>query len=464
MASPSTHSARADGARSNDEPSAGEGKRSTLAGWGRVAVEAREVTPENLVTSPIAPIARGLGRSYGDSSLPPADRPVALNTTRADRLLSFDEATGLLLAESGLSLAEMNRLFLPRGWFTPVSPGTAFVTLGGMVASDIHGKNHHVDGCIGAHVIRLRMQVADGRVLWCSRQEHEDLFRATVGGMGLTGHILEVELKMRRIPSPWIYQETKRIANIDVFQDALVEAAKEWPMTVGWIDCVKRGKDMGRGILIQGRWAEAGEAPKQPPKALARPTLPFEFPNWAIGRPSVALFNEMYYRAHFPPKRSALVDPLQFFYPLDAIQHWNRVYGPRGFTQYQCVLPREAGPGSARRVLEILTEHGCASPLAVIKDCGAEGEGVLSFPKPGMSIALDIPLGDGIQEAINDLNEQVLKEGGRMYLTKDTLTLSEHFHAMEPRLEEFNRIRDQWDPERVFRSRQSVRLLKDPER
>ena len=438
-------------------------KSGKLAGWGRHAVDASEERTEDLVAaSERAPLFRGLGRSYGDSSLPPEGEPRAVNTTLADRILAFHPETGLLRAEAGLSLFELNRLFLPRLFFVPVSPGTQFVTLGGMVASDIHGKNHHVDGCFGDHVTRMRMRVADGRVLWCSPQEHADLFRATIGGMGLTGHILEVEFHMKRIPSQWIWQETRRISGIDEFQEQLEQSASQWPYTVGWIDCLSKGKRLGRGILMCGRWATSEEAPSRPPRSLPRPKLPFDFPEWVLGRPSIRAFNHLFYWKHIQKTKRGITDPTSFFYPLDVLREWNRMYGPRGFTQYQCVLPREAGKGSSRRLLEVLADRGCASFLAVIKDFGEGGRGVLSFPEPGVTIALDIPLRDDTQETIDALNRQVIAEGGRIYLTKDSHTRPEDFRAMEPRLAEFEAIRDVWDPERRFRSAQSVRLLGDP--
>lgn len=436
--------------------------RNTIAGWGRVGVPGRETRSEDLEhVTENATISRGLGRSYGDSSLPPSERSVTVNTTLADRILSFDPETGVLCAEAGFSLLEMNRLFLPRGWFTPVSPGTQFVTLGGMVAADVHGKNHHVDGCFGEHVTRLRMRIADGRILECARDMHPDLFAATIGGMGLTGHILQVEFKMKRVPSPWIYSETQRVNNIDEFQLALSDAAPKWPFTVGWIDCVTRGAHMGRGILICGRWAEQSEAPSHSPRQFPRPTLPFDFPTWALGSLTVKAFNFGFYWKHIQQKKTQVVSPQSFFYPLDIVNDWNRMYGPRGFTQYQCVLPREAGDGSARRLMEVLTERGGASFLCVIKDCGREGLGMLSFPKPGISIALDIPIRDNTQALIDALNEFVLKEGGRIYLAKDTFTRPEHFRSMEPRLDKFLEVRRRWDPQHKFRSAQSVRLFGD---
>ena len=228
--------------------------RATLSGWGRYpVVEGLEVKTEDLEQgAQDATLCRGLGRSYGDCSLPAGTDDVVLDTTLADRVLSFDRQSGLLRAEAGLALSELNRLFLRQGWFTPVSPGTQFVTLGGMVASDVHGKNHHVDGCFGEHVRCLKLRVADGRVIECSDENERELFRATIGGMGLTGHILEVEFRMRQIPSPWIWQESERIANLDAMVAGLKQAAGPWPMTVGWVDCLARNGSLGRGILMKG--------------------------------------------------------------------------------------------------------------------------------------------------------------------------------------------------------------------
>lgn len=436
---------------------------STLSGWGRHSVQGRERRGEDLERiSKDVTLSRGLGRSYGDSSLPPQDEPEALNTTLADRILHFDAETGLFRAEAGFALSELNRLFMPRGWFTPVSPGTQFVTLGGMVASDIHGKNQHRDGNFGHHVTSLRMRVADGSVVECSPAQHPDLFTATLGGMGLTGHILEVEFRLQKIPSMWISQENRRIRDIDEFQEALEDAAPKWPHTMGWIDCMSTGRSMGRGILMCGRWAEMEEAPLRPPKRGFRPRLRFDWPSWILNRATIRIFNELYYRKQWRERSQRVVGYQPFWYPLDAIRSWNRMYGVRGFTQYQCVLPREAGHGSARRVLEVLTERGGASFLCVIKDFGRESMGVLSFPRPGITLALDIPVRDDTQELVDKLNEQVLRENGRVYLAKDSFTRREHFEAMEgARLKEFQRIRDQWDPNRRFRSAQSVRLLGD---
>jgi len=279
--------------------------------------------------------------------------------------------------------------------------------------------------------------------------------------MGLTGHILEVECRLLRVPSPWIYTESERVRDIDAFIDALKEAGPSWPYTVGWIDCLSRGARMGRGILNRGRWARPEEAPADRPSARRRPSVPFVLPGWVIDRWSVRAFNALFYRTHVPRVRRRVVHPESFFYPLDVVLHWNRLYGPRGFTQYQCVLPESAGRGAARRFLELLTRRGGASMLCVIKDCGPEGIGLLSFPKAGTSIALDLPIRDDTQAVVDALNELVIAEGGRVYLAKDALTRGEHYRAMEPRLDAFLAVRRNWDPQGRLRSAQSVRILGD---
>jgi decaprenylphospho-beta-D-ribofuranose 2-oxidase len=422
----------------------------------------REVLTDDLEAGTVgAALCRGLGRSYGDSSLPARAGDRVLNTRLANRILAFDPTTGVIRVEAGLALAELIRLFTPRGWFPPVTPGTKFVTIGGMVASDVHGKNHHREGCFGAHVRALRMRLAEGDVVECGPSQQPDLFWATVGGMGLLGHILEVEFTLHRIPSQWIWMESQRVGNIDAFLDALGEAAPRLPMTMGWIDCLSGGRSMGRGILMAGRWATPEEAGPRSPREPLELTFPVELPNWALNPVTASLFNTAYYWRHLRRRKVGRVGPDPFFYPLDAILHWNRAYGPRGFTQYQCVLPRAAGAEGVREFMRTLTKLGGASPLCVIKDCGPEGQGLLSFPLEGTSIAVDMAVSPDIQRIVDSLNELVIAAGGRIYLTKDRFTKPEHFRAMEPRLPAFFALREKWDPRRQLRSAQSVRLFGD---
>ena len=433
-----------------------------LTGWGRIPVEGTELVSENLEKATHgAVLSRGLGRSYGDSSLPARKSDKIVGTRLANRILSFDATSGRLRAEAGLSLVEINRLFMPRGYFSPVTPGTKYVTLGGMVASDVHGKNHHVEGCFGEHVSALKIRLADDSVVECTREENPDLFWGSVGGMGLLGHILEVEVTLHKIASPWIWLDSARMPDIDTFLTGLNEAAPRWPMTMGWIDCLATGSSMGRGILMAGRWATPEEAASAPPKDGPQITFPIDLPNWALNPVTATLFNSLYYWRHLPRHLETIVGPEPFFYPLDAILEWNRAYGSRGFTQYQCVIPRAAGAPAVREFMFLLTKLGGASPLCVIKDCGPEGHGVLSFPLEGTSIAVDMAVSPDLQNIVDRLNEFVIATGGRIYLTKDRFTRSEHFAAMEPRLPRFLALREKWDPKRKLRSAQSVRLFGD---
>lgn len=403
------------------------------------------------------PLTRGLGRAYGDAALPaPGDTRIA-GSTLADRILHFDAQTGDITVEAGFSLDELYRALLPRGWFTPVTPGTRFVTVGGMVAADVHGGNHHVDGCFGRHVSAIMLRVADGRILTCSRDTYPDLFLATIGGMGLTGHILQVSFKLVRVPSPWIYQETVRVSNIDAFMNALDDSAAQWPMTKGWIDCVTAGPQMGRGILYRGRWATAAEAPSRFPTLTPPIPVPVLPPSGLLGPLVVRVLNAGYYHVH--RAHAGVIHPKSFFYPLDGIGDWHRAYGPRGFVQYQCVLPKTQGHAAARRFLAVVTASQRASFVCVIKDCGPEGEGLLSFPKEGLSIAIDLAMREDTQAVVDQMNACVIAEGGRIYLAKDALTRPEHFRAMEPRLDQFLEVRRRWDPDGRLRSALSVRLF-----
>jgi FAD/FMN-containing dehydrogenase len=436
------------------------GRARPVMGWGgirRVGIERLDDDLDRATDG--ATLSRGLGRSYGDSSLPSREGEVVVTTTFADRFLGLDAERCVLRAEAGISLLTLNRTLLPRGLFVPVTPGTQYVTLGGMVASDVHGKEHHVRGCIGEHVRSLRMRLASGEIVTCSPEQEVELFDATLGGMGLTGHILEVELSMLRVPSPWIRYHSRRVPDIDAFLEALREGAARWPYTVGWIDCLTRGKHMGRGILMAGDWARADEAPRHFPRPRPRIEMPFTFPDGLLSTPVVRTFNELYYRKHPARPIDEVVHWETFFYPLDFVGEWRRMYGRRGFTQYQCVVPEAAGPAAVRRLMELLSQLGGASFLCVIKDCGPQGRGILSFPMRGTSVALDIPIRAGTQELVDTLNRHVIEVGGRIYLTKDQFTRREHFEAMEPRLPRFRELRRRFDPERRIRSAQSVRLI-----
>ncbi len=433
---------------------------SALHGWGRYPVIEGELRASERL-EPLtaeAVLSRGLGRAYGDAALPPARalRHVA-HTPLADRILAFDPTTGLLRAEAGLSLGQIARTFAPRGWFSPVSTGTQHVTLGGMVASDVHGKNHHVAGTFGAHVRELKMRVGTGDIVTCSREHHPDLFRATLGGMGLTGHILEVEVALERIPSPWIVEETSRFGSLREVFEGLCDASAHWPMTVSWVDTSVRGPALGRGILNRGRWAEPDEAPPHAPRWRHPPTVPDLVPDFVMNGTTIRWMNALYYAVHGDGTKRHVVHPEAFFYILDRLQDWNRGYGSRGFTQYQCVLPKDAA--IYEDFLRLFQNLGGSSFVTVFKDCGAEGEGLLSFPTYGTTLAVDIPLNPTVPRMIRELNAFVIAHGGRVYLAKDAFTTAEEIRAMYPRLDTFLAIREAYDPERRISSALAVRLF-----
>lgn len=432
-----------------------------VSGWGRSQIVlARELASEDLgAATENACLTRGLGRSYGDASLPAREGDCVALSVRANRLLGFDEDTGLLRAEAGFSLADLVHSLLPRGWFTPVSPGTQYVTFGGMVASDVHGKNHHQAGNFGRHVRSLRLRTGEGNVVECSRELHPELFVATLGGMGLTGHILEVEVALEKLASPWIEQEIDIAPDLESLLMRLREA-EDWPLTVSWVDAFAKGRHFGRGVVVKGRWADPERAPAQPPQPRPRPTVPFEMPSFLLNDWTGRAFYEFYIRIQRTGRR--IVHPEPFWYPLDAVQHWNRLYGKRGFTQYQCVLPDRDDIDAVRRCFELLRSLGATPFLTVVKDLGAEGEGMISFPRPGLTLSLDIPIDrQRIQGVVDRLNELVLSCGGRVYLAKDAFTRAEHYQAMEPRLPAWREVRQKWDPQQRLKSALSVRLLGD---
>jgi FAD/FMN-containing dehydrogenase len=437
-----------------------------LGGWGRHPVRPGRVwRPERLGLPPgSSPVlGRGLGRAYGDAAVPASPDTHVVATPRADRILDFDPVSGRLTCEAGLSLAEILRLFLPRGWFPPVTPGTKFVTVGGCVAADVHGKNHHRDGSFGGFVERLRLRAADGADVVCGPDVERDLFLATVGGMGLTGLIVEVTFRLRAVESPWMAVETEAVPDLGAMLAGLEASARDWPYTVGWIDCLARGRAIGRGIVIRGRHARASEVDSRPPPARRVLGVPFDAPEWLLNPMFMRIFNGLYHRVHGAGRRTRFTSYEQFFYPLDAIRDWNRLYGRRGFLQYQCVVPRAASLSAISAILARLAASGAASFLAVIKDCGPASEAYLSFPIEGTSLALDVPYrGPATDALVHELDAHVIESGGRIYLAKDAVTRAEDFARMMPRLGEWKAVRDRWDPRRRFRSALSVRLFGDP--
>ncbi len=431
-----------------------------LSGWGRMPVlHCRVETPRDeseaaalVAEGPL--IARGAGRAYGDAALNPAR---TLSTARLNRMLAFDPETGLLTAEAGVVLGDVVTSFLPRGWFPPVTPGTRFVTLGGMIAADVHGKNHHVAGGFGAHVEWLDLLTAEG-VTRCSRGENAELFAATVGGMGLTGVILRAAFRLIPVETGWIRQRTVVAPDLDAAMAAF-EAAEDATYSVAWIDCLASGRELGRSLVMVGEHAGAGELgdrPAMPPRR-KRLRAPLDAPGWALNRWSVKGFNAAYWAAGQRGGDEKLVDWEGYFYPLDAIEGWNRIYGRRGFVQFQCVLPPETAREGLREILGLTSSEGLGAFLAVLKKFGRH-EGALSFPREGYTLALDFPGSPPALKLARRLHGVAIRHGGRFYLAKDALLTRAELDASDPRATSFRDFRARSGADRAFRSALSERL------
>ncbi|MEW4983463.1 MAG: FAD-binding oxidoreductase [Cycloclasticus sp.] len=384
-------------------------------------------------------LAFGSGRSYGDVCL--NEGGVLLRTRRMDRFIAFDESTGVLVCESGVLLADILDLVVPQGWFLPVTPGTRFVTVGGAIANDVHGKNHHIQGNFGHHVRKFELLRSDGERKLCCPDKNIDWFRATIGGLGLTGLITWVELQLLPIINPFMITESKRFHSLDDFWELSAEAESQWPYTVAWIDCTATGKRQGRGILMLGQHAPAqADLPtwKERPRR-----FPVDPPFSLVNTLSVRAFNLLYYNK--PIKKGlALTHYKPYFYPLDGMLEWNRMYGRKGFFQYQCVLPPEASQEGIRDLLNIIANSGSGSFLAVLKTFGSKiSQGMLSFPRPGATLALDFPnQGKRTLRLLNELDAVVREAGGALYPAKDARMPSELFRSAYPLWEQFSTFID----------------------
>jgi len=384
-----------------------------------------------------------------------------LATRRLDRILEFDEAAGSLTCEAGTLLSDIVALFVPRGWFPAVTPGTKFVTIGGLISSDVHGKNHHVVGSFCDHVASFDLALGDGTVLHCSRTEHPDLFAAACGGMGLAGIILRVTFTLIPITTSRIEQKIERAPNLESTM-ALFEAMGNWTYSVAWVDCLATGPNLGRSVLILGKHASAEQlneydraAPFHRPSQKSK-RVPFDFPQAVLNRVSVRLFNNLYYRLQKPS--SKLVDLEPYFYPLDALLEWNRMYGRRGFVQYQCVLPLDASRHGLTELLGAIARAGTASFLTVLKRLGRGSFGHLSFPMEGYTLALDFPARPDVFHLLDRLDAIVEAHGGRLYLAKDARTSARMIEATYPGLAKFREVRRRYGLDKRFRSAQSARL------
>jgi decaprenylphospho-beta-D-ribofuranose 2-oxidase len=441
-----------------------------LSGWGRTAPTPARLAPVAEEAQARAVVlrhtdrgvlARGLGRSYGDAAQNAGG--AVLDMTAADRVLAADLAAGEIEVEAGISLDQVMTRFVPLGFFVPVTPGTRYVTVGGAIAADIHGKNHHRAGSFAQHVRWLDLLTADGEVHRIGPDRDPELFWATAGGMGLTGVILRARIRMKPIESSRLLVDTDRTPDLDALMTLLAETDHLYDYSVAWIDCVARGRRMGRSVLTRGRFARRGELPegqRSEPlryRATERVTAPDVFPPGLLNRATVAAFNEVWYRKAPRRKRDQVQSIPTFFHPLDGVGRWNRIYGARGFVQYQFVVP--FGQEQAMRAaLRRISSSGTASFLAVLKRFGEGNPGLLSFPTPGWTLALDIPVTRGLAGLLDDLDDLVVAAGGRIYLAKDSRVRPDRFARMYPELDRFRSVRERVDPDGVFTSDLARRL------
>jgi decaprenylphospho-beta-D-ribofuranose 2-oxidase len=427
-----------------------------LSGWGRHPVrECRVYRPEKVaelgevMASPPEGgiVSRGLGRAYGDAAL--NEGGAVVSHLRLNRILSFDEEAGVVECEGGVTLGDLAEVFLPRGWFLPVVPGTRHVTVGGAIAADVHGKNHHRDGTFGRFVGEVRLLTPGRGMLACTRATEPDAFRATLGGMGLTGAIVSATLRLMRVESPFVAVDTIPTRDLDDALARFTASDAGHRYSVAWIDALAKGRSLGRGVLMQGDHAPASAARAKASRGSSR-SLPFDLPGATLNRFTVGAFNRLYRATH--GARTGAAEPLErFFWPLDAVGGWNRAYGSRGFVQYQLVVP----PGRADALAAVLrraAESGRASFLAVLKRFGPAGEGILSFPMEGWTLSLDFPVASGLSEMLAEMDRTVADAGGRVYLAKDAMLGAAAFARMYPAADAFRAVRATLDPRGVLTS------------
>jgi decaprenylphospho-beta-D-ribofuranose 2-oxidase len=446
-------------------------REQVLTGWGRIAPTTAEVA-EPASTAQVAglietapargAIARGLGRSYNNAAQ--NEGGLVISTAGLNKILDLDPDTGLAICEAGISLEQLMVAGLPAGWFVPVSPGTRQVSVGGAIAADAHGKNHHVAGSFARHVRWCDLVLPDGREQRITPEADPQTFWATAGGMGLTGIILRAAIQLTKVGTSRVRVDTVRTKDLDEAMAVLADADNRYGYTVAWLDCLARGKNLGRSVVTSGDFAAVSDLPaadRGDPlrfRPRARLHAPDIFPPGLITRHTVALANEAWYRKA-PRRREAEIQTIgTFFHPLDGISNWNRVYGPGGFRQYQFVVPFGAEP-AVRRALERISTARAPSFVTVLKRFGPADEGYLSFPMPGWTLALDFPTRTpGLPDLLRWLDEQVVTAGGRVYLAKDSRVSPDMLARMYPRLEEFRKLRAELDPAGLLVSDLSRRL------
>lgn len=404
-----------------------------VTNWGNYPVVEKEMRSDDsfgkikeFVLNNNEVIARGNGRCYGDSSL----GEHIFSTKKLNKFISFDRLNGIIECESGVLLSDVLEIAVPQGYFLYVTPGTKFVSVGGAIASDVHGKNHHAEGCFSEYVIEFKLMIENGDVITCSREENTEKFWATIGGMGLTGIILTAKFKLKNIESAYIRQESIKAENLDeIFR--LFEESENWTYTVAWIDCLQKGNNIGRSILMRGEHAFQHELPqnfKDKPLRLKKkfePTVPFYFPGFVLNALTVKIFNFLYYKKQAKKEVKSFIDYETFFYPLDFVHDWNKIYGKSGFIQYQMMIPKESGKEGMKRILETIASSGNGSFLAVLKLYGKENpQAYNSFPFEGYSLALDFKVNSKLKKLIGQLDDIVEQYNGRIYLTKDSMSRS----------------------------------------
>lgn len=437
-----------------------------LSGWGRYPVlQARTHAPRNvealrqLVVSEPSLIARGNGRAYGDSAV---NASATIQMRHLNRMIAFDPASGQLIAEAGVLLGDIIAAFLPRGWFPMVTPGTKFVTLGGAIAADVHGKNHHRDGSFRSCVDWIEVMGPDGQTRGCSPQDDAALFDHTLGGMGLTGIILRAGIRLRPVESAWIRQTTIAAPNLNVAM-ATFEAAQDATYSVAWIDCLGIGGNLGRSLVMLGEHAVSADlSPRQAQapfqiKSKRKLSVPMDFPAFTLNSLTVRAFNALYYWAGARKTDTQMVDWDSYFYPLDAILGWNRIYGRKGFAQFQCALPLDRSEAGLTALLSEIAKTGSGSFLAVLKRFGQQ-ESAFSFPMEGYTLALDFPVTPKTLALLERLDQITIAHGGRFYLAKDSRMTRATLHTSDPRAAEFQAHRDRQGFTSRFRSAQSERL------
>ena len=392
----------------------------------------------------------GNGRSYGDSAL----NSNIVDVRSKNYFIDFNEEIGLLHIQAGVLLSEILESFVPRGWFLKVTPGTKFITVGGAIASDIHGKNHHIEGCFSECIKEFKIMLADGEVVTCSKEATPNLFKATCGGQGLTGIILDAKIYLKKINSQYINQTTIKTKNLKETFKAF-EEYQDKPYSVAWIDCLAKGDKIGKCLLMVGDFRDDG---KLDYKVKKQKSIPFNFPSFVLNNWSVRVFNWLYYGKVKQKLSKQIVDIDTFFYPLDAIGHWNHIYGKNGFTQYQFILPKESSYEGLEEVLTAISKSGKGSFLAVLKLYGKANDNYLSFPMEGYSLALDFKIEKGLFDLLDKLDEIVVKYKGRIYLAKDVRVSKKTFEKGYPKIESFRQYRKENKMDSKFQSLQSKRV------